>query len=103
MNRNKGIFSRILFKTEGEGYKKYIHQKTMLEELGLIPDSSEMNETYINIGDIVKLDSFNFKIIEIRTKFLPKTLQENDNFDYYKPNEPLPYNFQITYIVEECI
>ena len=100
MNRKKSVFARIKFATKNGGIVKWINEKKILEELGLIADISNSNATYINIGDNVKIDGQYFTIKEIRTKFFPKTYGEEDNYDNYVSNEQLPCNFQITYIVE---
>lgn len=105
MDNEKGILARVKIRHIEGGEIAYIYEKKILEQLGLKPSEQDSPEIFINIDDIIEIDGVKYKIVKIHTKFYNKTFGE----EYWKyginlngiGDIEIPFNFQITYIVDD--
>ena len=107
MENEKGILARVKIGHVNGGEIAYIYEKKILEQLGLKASEQDSIETFMNTDDIIELNGERFKIVKIHTKFFNKTFGE----DFWKIGANLyangaieiPFNFQITYIVDNVV
>src|SRR4051812_37821956 len=97
-----GILARIKIKHVQGAELAYLHEKEILEKIGLVPSTFDSSETFFNVGDEFYLGDTKYKVISIYTKFF-KEIYEPDNYgiNMYGIGETLPFNFQITYEVDD--
>jgi hypothetical protein len=96
-----GILTRVKIKHIQGADIAYILEKTLLEKIGLQPTKYDRNETFFNIGDIFTIGEDRYKVVNIFTKIFNQT-HEPDNYgvNMHRIGENLPFNFQITYEVD---
>ena len=104
MENEKGILARVRIRHMEGGEIAYIYEKKILEQLGLKSSGQDSTETFINVDDIIELNGVKYKIVKIHTRFFNKTFGE----EYWKYGTniygigdiEIPFNFQITYVVD---
>jgi len=96
-----GILARIKIKHVQGAEIAYLYEKEILEQIGLLPDSYETSVTFFNEGDVFQLGKDRYRVVKIYTKFYDQ-IHEPDNYgiDLYGIGKHQPFNFQITYEVE---
>jgi hypothetical protein len=96
-----GILARIKVKHVKGAELAYFYEKELLANIGLEPTRFDANETFFNVGDVFKLGDETYKVVNIFTKFFNETY-EPDSYgtNLYRIGEMLPYNFQVTYEVD---
>jgi hypothetical protein len=97
-----GILTRIKIKHVKGGELAYILEKEIFDEMGLQPTQYDKNETFLNIGDIFTLGKAKYIVVNIFTKIYNQTYEpDNYGINLYRIGENLPFNFQITYEVDD--
>ena len=98
-----GILARIKIKHVQGAEIAYLYEKEILDQIGLIPTAFDPNETFFNIGDEFSIGEDRFKVVKIFTKFFNQIHEpHNYGINMYGIGEPQPFNFQITYEVDNA-
>jgi hypothetical protein len=99
----EGIKARIKLKHIQGAELAYIYEKDLLNQIGLKPTEYDPSETFMNIDDVILLNDKRYKIVGINTKFLNEIedMEDLGGINMYGIGEQLPYNFQITYLLED--
>lgn len=97
-----GILARVMIRHEQGATISHFCEKGLLDQIGLVPTKFDPNETFFNVNDVITIDGRELKIIRINTKFYNKTHEpHNYGINMYGVGEELPYNFEITYVVND--
>lgn len=105
METNKGISARIKFVHVKGAELAYFYEKKLLDKLGLIPDTFDPNQTFMNVGETITLFEKKYKIVNILTKFFKEEYEDYMNYgvNVSGVGEQLPFNFQITYELDDSL
>ena len=96
-----GILARIKIEHVQGAEIAYLYEKEILEQFGLIPDSYDTSVTFLNEGDEFQLGNEKYRVVKIYTKFFNQIFEPNNyGINLYGIGEQQPFNFQITYKVE---
>lgn len=96
-----GILARVKIKHVQGAEIAYLYEKEILDQIGLNPTEYDPNETFFNIGDEFTLNEDRYKVVNILTKFFNQIHEpHNLGISIYGIGEQQPYNFQITYEVD---
>jgi len=98
----EGIKARVKIKYSEGADIAYLYSREALNSLGLVADSFDENQTFLNVGAIISIGKERFKVVRILTKFHTETYNPNPKYgvDIYGVDDMQPFNFQITYEVE---
>jgi hypothetical protein len=102
--QKEGILARIRVVYKAGGDIAYFTDKRVLHTLDLTKDKEFTNLTVIKKGTIITTsDDIKLKIVDISTHFYDKTdkIDRNYGMSIYGIGEDFPFNFEITYLVEE--
>ena len=95
------ILTRIKIKNVKGAEIAYLYHKETLEKIGLQPDGFDPKCTFINVGSEFTIEDKMYRVVNIATIFFPETYDvEDKGTNLYAMDEQVPFNFQITYIVE---
>ena len=102
MEKSQGINARVKFVNIKGAELGYIYEKKELYNLGLKPSEYDKFETYLNIGDLIKIVETDYKIVNIYTKVFEELLGDEDlgGINMYGIGEQRPFNFQVTYVLD---
>ena len=97
----ESILSRIKLKPV-KGADIYFYDYEIFKELGVAPNEYDPSEFFLNVGDKLTYDGTEYKIVNIYSKFFDETtdLNHGKGVNLYGVGKQLPFNFQITYVVE---
>lgn len=103
MEKSQGIKARVKFVNLKGSELGYIYEKKELYNLGLKPSEYDKFETYLNIGDLIKIVEKEYKIITIHTKVFEELIGGEDlgGINMYGIGEQQSFNFQITYVLDD--
>ena len=95
------ILTQIRFKHVKGAEKLNTTDSSVLKTLGLEVDA-EFNDLWrLDNGTIITIESVKYEIKGISTRFYKDTDEMNQDKGYYSGvGEPLPYNFAITYYID---
>ncbi len=98
-----GILARIKIKHVKGANIAYLYQIESLERFGLLASDADFNVTFFNVGDIFHYEDVKYKVVNIHTKFF-NDIHEPHNYgvDLYGIDDHEPFNFQITFVVENA-
>jgi hypothetical protein len=98
-----GILARIKIEHVQGAEIAYMYEKEILDQIGLNPTEFDTNETFFNIGDKFQLGERSYRVVNIYTKFFNQIHEPHGyGVNIYGIGEQQPYNFQITYEVENA-
>lgn len=103
MEKSQRIKTRVKFAHIKGAELGYIYEKKELYNLGLKPSEYDKFETYLNVGDLIKIVETEYKIIKIHTKVLEELISGEDlgGVNMYGIGEQKSFNFQITYVLDD--
>lgn len=98
----ENILSRIKLKNVKGADIAYFYDYEIFKELGVAPNEHDPSEFFLNVGDKLTYDGTEYKIVNIHSKFFDETtdLNHGKGINLHGAGEQLPFNFQITYVVE---
>lgn len=103
MEKSQGIKARVKLEHVKGAELAYIYEKKELYNLGFKPSEYDKFETYLNVGDLIKIAEVEHKIIKIHTKVLEELIGSEDfgGSNMYGLGEQQSFNFQITYVLDD--
>src|SRR3569833_1706870 len=98
-----GILARIKFIHVKGAVINYLYEKEILDKNCITPTEFDPNETFFNVGDHITKKERQYTVVNIYTKFFNQTHQvHNYGTNLRRIGEKLPYNFEITYEVDDA-
>jgi len=101
----QSILARVKLKHVQGADIAYFYNYKIFKELGLKPSEFDPTETFLNVGDVITYDDKKYKIVKIHSKFFNETtdLNTGKGTNLLGVGEQLPFNFQITYELDDKI
>jgi hypothetical protein len=98
----QNILARIKLKHVKGAEIAYLYDFEILKSISSKPSDFDPSETLLNVGDIIDFDEQKFRIVNINTKFFKETedLNQGKGTNLVGIGEQLPFNFQITYVLD---
>lgn len=95
----QNILTRVKLKHVKGAEIAYLYDFEILKSLNSNPSEFDPTETFLNVGDSITYEDKKFKIVKIHTKFFNETVDLNHGkgTNLLGIGEQLPFNFQITY------
>ncbi len=95
----QNILARIKLKHVKGAEIAYLYDFEILKSISSKLSDFDPSVTFLNVGDFIDYDEQKFKIVNINTKFFNETedLDQGKGINLVGIGEQIPFNFQITY------